>query len=345
MASAYFPFGCMEMEGVCQSEATSYASSGLSSDRRGRNALLRKKAPIGATSQTPSAPFADGIPGLDVATVAKLWGVLSGRFKNLRALALVLHLRLGHVCSLRIRHSRPIGSLTHPKLHHSFIVATNNRPSAPSDTAAIAIDPYFRQQFAIGLYDPEYSSFLNNEVPEVFVGSLSLMHSMLEVICAMMQEALCRLGVGTPPWRQPAAVMSKWFPERMQDEVVGPQLAGVVAAAPGAAEQQDKGIAAKGSAASLKRLVDRNAKVQPGRWQPDEPNGPKVVVVGFNLALEGRQQPEQRSDPALGNTASINRASSPSPGSDCAAAAAAVVKSLSEPCHGWMRLLSPHVTC
>lgn len=76
------------------------------------------------------------------------------------------------------------------------------------------------------------------EVPEVFVGSPKALQAMLEVACFMMRAALERRQVGTPPWRQPEAVMSMWFPAFYTDVLVKPQLDRFIAADPSAAKHQ-----------------------------------------------------------------------------------------------------------
>lgn len=226
--------------------------------------------------------------GLDV---ERLWGALGGRLRTLRSLALVIHLKFGDLYSVSIRHSNPEESSSSPKLRHHFILATPKREAGSqegSEARPIAIDPFFRDQFHLGLFDLEYSRFLDNYVPEVFVGSLPFMLSMLKVVCEMMHAALRRLDLGRPPWRQTAAVISRWFPSTYLDENVGPQFTGMLAAAsnPKYCGQLRRSFLTETKAAHGNSAVGlATSRRMDHQGQVIKPC-PKVVVMGFNVVSE-----------------------------------------------------------
>ena len=50
--------------------------------------------------------------------------------------------------------------------------------------------------------------------PREFVGPTSRLVPLLQLLCTEMGAAFGRAGLTCPPWRQAAAMMSKWLPSK-----------------------------------------------------------------------------------------------------------------------------------
>lgn len=111
-------------------------------------------------------------------------------------------------------------------LRHSFLILS---PSAygvrsslrPNTSAAAAeeeviIDPTFRDNFVIAHPSPRYSAALE-ALPPVFIGTLSTVQPLVELLCAEMALAFKEAGIVMPPWRSLRSMMTKWMPRRSLD--------------------------------------------------------------------------------------------------------------------------------
>ena len=161
--------------------------------------------------------------------VSGYWESLSGKAKSLSSLAYLLS-REFHLPAL-VRTGE--GSTSCNLLKHSFIII----PAAPSSligvtettgiTGATIIDPNFRDQFRLALEDPVYIRYLEEEVPEVFIGIAGDLDRSVKRICAEICSAFARSDCDVPPWRKTSSLLSKWHPRRFHDEhiMVGPATA------------------------------------------------------------------------------------------------------------------------
>ncbi|GAX84696.1 hypothetical protein CEUSTIGMA_g12118.t1 [Chlamydomonas eustigma] len=144
------------------------------------------------------------------AAVHKAWSELKGHERSTFMLACAIFKNTGFNVNLR----SGSGSADCRQLRHTFILVRHSG-------AVIVVDPYFRDQFQLGRQsDPEYISFLHHEVPEVFIGVPSILVATLQVVTRMMHEAMTRQGLPIPPWRQTAAIMSKWAPAKFKDQKI-----------------------------------------------------------------------------------------------------------------------------
>ncbi len=85
----------------------------------------------------------------------------------------------------------------------------------------VIVDPAFRSQFEVaGLAaSGRYTSQLVPLLPHLFVGMLSTLASIVQLMdSALVEEAQAR-GLELPPWRSAGAMLSKWMPKRYSDEV------------------------------------------------------------------------------------------------------------------------------
>lgn len=143
----------------------------------------------------------------------------------------------GAQCLHNLRHSFLILS---PSAHLS--ARSSLRPThTPAAAAAeeVIIDPTFRDNFVIAHPSPRYSAALE-ALPPVFIGTLSTVQPLVELLCAEMALAFKEAGIVTPPWRSLRSMMTKWMPRRSLDLPL-PAAAAAVAHAPAktAAPQQD----------------------------------------------------------------------------------------------------------
>lgn len=108
-------------------------------------------------------------------------------------------------------------------LRHSFLILSPSahgaasRSYAPSAAAEeVIIDPTFRDNFVIAHPSPRYSAALE-ALPHVFIGTLSTVQPLVELLCAEMALAFKEAGIVMPPWRSLRSMMTKWMPRRSLD--------------------------------------------------------------------------------------------------------------------------------
>ena len=75
----------------------------------------------------------------------------------------------------------------------------------------LILEPRFRESFAIASPTPQFAEVLA-AVPEEFVGSARRLTAIVEVVCEQIRLSFQAQGLPVPPWRQPSALASKWFP-------------------------------------------------------------------------------------------------------------------------------------
>jgi hypothetical protein len=81
---------------------------------------------------------------------------------------------------------------------------------------APACSPSCPLQFEIAHTTPRYSRILAAVGPEI-VSSQDRLNKAVEILCAEMARAFCESGTPLPPWRQYAAMLSKWQPRRSEE--------------------------------------------------------------------------------------------------------------------------------
>ena len=204
------------------------------------------------------------------------WSALRGKAKGLLPLSyLISRSKAGFTAC--VRHGAGLPNCQ--RLSHSFIVLNGGK-----DTVFI-VDPFFREQFQIGLRDDEYQDLLLKSVPEVFVGTPKALKSAARLICLAMQAALCRLDMPVAPWWDIPAILSKWSPESFRDETLE-SLANLRQG-----QEGDRAVAQASIAntlASSARENDQHARVAVSTSSTLRPpkvkaNQPLMSVRGFEL--------------------------------------------------------------
>lgn len=110
--------------------------------------------------------------------------------------------------------------LWHP--NWAFQQSTHGSPPAG---AQIFVDPFFREQFAVGfgqLAQP-YHHFVST-LPQVFVGTLQMLHSACSIVTHHLESVLGCV-TALPPWRSVGALLSRWLPTQFVDTAWWPHSA------------------------------------------------------------------------------------------------------------------------
>ena len=125
--------------------------------------------------------------------------------------------KLGHPVKLRTALGGGWGGACLRNLRHSFLAVTM-ASSTPSSVpaATVLVDPRFREQFEIAHPTPRYVRILA-EIPVALVAPAERLSKAVELLCAEMAVAFATMGTPVPPWRQPAAMLSKWQPRRSEE--------------------------------------------------------------------------------------------------------------------------------
>lgn len=105
-------------------------------------------------------------------------------------------------------------------LRHCFLAVT--LPNAPDHVNGKAInkelivDPKFLDQFEIAHPTMRYDCILS-AVPSAVVAPMKRIAEGVNILCEEMARAFMKTGTPLPPWRQTAAMLSKWQPRRSED--------------------------------------------------------------------------------------------------------------------------------
>ncbi|KAH7623944.1 hypothetical protein Ndes2526B_g01194 [Nannochloris sp. 'desiccata'] len=143
--------------------------------------------------------------------------------------------KLGYPVKLRTALGGGWGGNCLRNLRHSFLAVTLTGSSNSNNTAAgsaaltnsstatsstspctVLVDPRFREQFEIAHPTPRYARILA-EVPAELVAPADRLSKAVELLCTEMAVAFAATGTPVPPWRQAAAMMSKWQPRRSEE--------------------------------------------------------------------------------------------------------------------------------
>ena len=78
------------------------------------------------------------------------------------------------------------------------------------------MDPSFRQHFEIGGASKRHRAFLDLHVPEVFVGTLVVLRSLVESAAAEIAQSFKDRGLVLPPWRTTHSLAARWFSDKFK---------------------------------------------------------------------------------------------------------------------------------
>lgn len=109
------------------------------------------------------------------------------------------------------------GGISHQR--HAVVRATE--PGAGD--ADVLVDPSFAEQFAVSSPSRRYAAVLR-ALPPVLVLSEARVRPLVEALGAELARAFREAGRDMPPWRRPAALLSKWRPRSFADVPVDARL-------------------------------------------------------------------------------------------------------------------------
>ena len=73
----------------------------------------------------------------------------------------------------------------------------------------VVVEPHFRENFSIASATPTYRRLLG-AAPGEYVGSVSRLAAIVELLSEGVKRAFAEQGLPLPPWRRAKSVMSKW---------------------------------------------------------------------------------------------------------------------------------------
>lgn len=103
-------------------------------------------------------------------------------------------------------------------LRHRFLAVSlpNSPQTRKSSYKEFIVDPKFLDQFEIAHSTMRYDCVLS-DVPSAVVVSMGRLTEAVGILCEEMARAFQKTGTPLPPWRQSAAMLSKWQPRRSED--------------------------------------------------------------------------------------------------------------------------------
>ena len=119
------------------------------------------------------------------------------------------------------------GSSCLRNLRHSFLAVTvpNNGGQGEAVSKSLIVDPRFLDQFEIAHPSVRYDCVLS-VVPSALVAPMPRLAESVAILCDEMARAFVQAGIPLPPWRQTAAMLSKWQPRRSEEVDVQQAVSG-----------------------------------------------------------------------------------------------------------------------
>ena len=209
------------------------------------------------------------------------------------ALARVLR-ALGHAVTLRSGLGAPAAPAAATpdclrNLRHSFLAVT--QAGAAGSNATLIVDPRYRDQFIVAASTPAYDALLAS-IPPVFVGCAARVASLTEALCAEMAAAFASRGVALPPWRRPAAMLTKWRPRRSEDVAATSAFAAGAGVPPPTADTTHNAGAARRRASVAEAAAAATAR---GRPATGPAPAPAALAAARAASLLASQLSSERS--------------------------------------------------
>ncbi|GFR45670.1 hypothetical protein Agub_g7084 [Astrephomene gubernaculifera] len=98
----------------------------------------------------------------------------------------------------------------------------------PYHPGVIIVDPELKEQFEVAMPTARYEALVS-ALPRVYVGAEERLPLVVEVLCDEMALSLRSKGMVIPPWRESAAMISKWQPKQSRSLVQGTSSTSVAA--------------------------------------------------------------------------------------------------------------------
>jgi uncharacterized protein (TIGR01615 family) len=171
-------------------------------------ALAGPACAFAAAVAAAAAQAADALPAVGGATA--------------RALAVAAALRSAGFDAAAVAGDDASGSpkSAHPPVllraaaRHAFVAVQAPSGERRWSEAALLVDPFFREAFALARPAPEHAALLA-ALPRVFVGPPLRLCRLLERLAPRLDAAYAAAALTRPPWRSHAALLARW---RLSDE-------------------------------------------------------------------------------------------------------------------------------
>lgn len=128
--------------------------------------------------------------------------------------------KLGYPVKLRTALGGGWGGSCLRNLRHSYLAVTLAGDGSGPAAQTVLVDPRFKEQFEIAHTTPRYTRILES-LPAEAVAPPDRVSRAVEELCEEMAAAFAESGTPLPPWRQTAAMLSKWQPRRSEEVDVG----------------------------------------------------------------------------------------------------------------------------
>lgn len=153
-------------------------------------------------------------------------------------------------------------------LRHRFLAVSlpNSPQTRKVSNREFIVDPKFLDQFEIAHSTMRYDCVLS-DVPSAVVVPMGRLTEAVGILCEEMARAFQKTGTPLPPWRQSAAMLSKWQPRRSEDvDMKWGRKSSKQIRYPLNMIQEEKGNI---SAAGKLAMMDVNAKMKKTSTTPD----------------------------------------------------------------------------
>ena len=123
------------------------------------------------------------------------------------------------------------------------------------------VDPAFRQQFELGRASERHHAFLAECIPEVFVGTSSMLRPLVACAAAATALSFSDQQLSLPPWRGGDSPTSRWFSDKCDDSSCSAvsSMQELLGRAPGGASPGPP------EAPALRRVLGWPARLQQGQ--------------------------------------------------------------------------------
>ena len=124
-----------------------------------------------------------------------------------------LSIHFSAASSPHVHQGKSTGKSVFRNLRHEFLLVHGQ---GEYEGLEYVVDLAFRDQFEIPQPSSSYHELLG-DVPQVFVGPVSSLIPVVQIVCSEMAVSFTIRGQTLPPWRKTEAILSKWLPQHVKD--------------------------------------------------------------------------------------------------------------------------------
>ncbi|XP_059670849.1 uncharacterized protein LOC132316383 [Cornus florida] len=123
----------------------------------------------------------------------------------------------GAICKSKWKSSPDI-----PSGEHSFLDVVDKSNPKKGEVRVI-IELNFRAEFEMARASEEYKKLISN-LPEVFVGKVERLHSLLKILCSAAKKCMKEKKIHMGPWRKHRYMQAKWLSTCKRTTSIAPPL-------------------------------------------------------------------------------------------------------------------------